>query len=348
MCAALELPIKRGEDKAKQLEDLGKLYRITIKKNGSFELTRKNRAMRSEEKKSKKIASGQIVSIDGMEVDLKGRGKYKDTGIYDYVYFKTFSGVEFSPWEFSQECFRGMIFYSQRYCFEDRSDIDTNCKERVKTYGESMILIEIKAIVRSILTSLDKNKDYDFQLKSCYVMSNGRIVLGDEAEKIGRLYSGCIRIFTIANKSNPYCMHENEKDLLEDVKTDYFHISKQNEVYPKKHRYHMQHSQADSEPSPSPGENEEILYKFFGVLRETLKFKVKQMKTTACIAVGPVREEMLTPVEQKLLIEYFDYNIRLDPGLPIYSCEEDILLVSSTLPALPDFITPNSGHFEYY
>jgi len=315
MCAALEIPIKkRGKDKTKQLEDLGKLYYITKKKNGSFEITKINRAMRSEEKKNKKIASGQIATIDGVQVDLRGRGKYKDTGIYDYVYFKTFSGTEFTPWQFSKECFQGMVYFRKRYCFEDRADIDSACKEQVRIYGDSMISSEIRAITRSILMSLDKNKDYDFYLGNCYYMSNGCIISGINATEIGRLYHDCYCMFSTMYKGNPYLMHKNNQQLLDDIKNDYFRISGQNEIFPQWHCFFMGHSHSDSNPTSSPKENLEILCRFFGVLRETLKYETKKMETTAHIALGEPPKEMLKPEEQELLIKYLDRNIRLDPN----------------------------------
>ena len=344
MCAALELPIKRGEEKAKQLEDLGKLYNVTKKKNGWFVITKINRAMRSEEKKNKKIASGQMVTIDGAQVDLRGRGKYKDTGIYDYVYFKTFSegfsGAEFTVEKFSRECFKGMVYYRKRYCFDDRADLDSDFKKRVKIIGDSMISDQVTEITRSILKSLAKSKDYDLQLEDCYVMSDDSRVWGDKAIEIGRLYSNCIKKFNKENNDNPYSIQQNKWQMQEAVKEAYFHSSGQNKIYPAWHCYYMSHKRPDSEPTPSPEENMKILCKFFGVFRETLKLKVKKMRATA---FGDPRGEMLKLEEKKPLIEYFHKNIQLDPNL--HSCVEDIGLKISTQPTLPDFIPLNSVHY---
>jgi len=211
-----------------------------------------------------------------------------------------------------------------------------------------MVSDEVTAIVRNILKWLDKNSGYDLRLESCYVMSDDSKVYGDKAIEISSLYSDHIRTFNMENNRNPYSITKHKWQLHKDVREAYFHISEQDEIYPERHCYSLFHNRPDSEPTPSPKENEEILYKFLGVLRETLKFKAKNMETTANIVLGKPRREMLKPEEQELLIEYFNKNIKLDPGLHINSCDEDIWLVSSTLPALPDFITPNSGHYEYY
>jgi len=330
MCAALEIaPARRGKGRDAQIKEIKKTYRFIKKENGSIELTRINKAMRSEEKKNEKIASGQIVTIDGVSIDLRGRGKYKDTGIYEYVFFKTysqsFSEAEFSIEEFAEGCFKTMIYFRKRYCFDDRADISSACKKRVKIYGESMISSQMTEITRSILKSLAKSKDYDLQLEDCYVMSDDSRIRGDKAVEIGKLYSDCNKKFNKQNNNNPYSIQMHKWQLQEDVEEAYFNSSGQNKIYPKWHCYNISHKQPDNKPIPSPEENMEILYKFFGVFRETLKLRVKNMETTANIAFGKPRREMLKPEEQKLLIEYMDKNIQLDPGMPIYSCEEDII-----------------------
>jgi len=325
MCAALEIiPASPGKDRDAQMEMIRELYYITKKTNGSFVITRINRAMRSKEKKSKKIDSGQIVTIDGAQVDLRGRGKYKDTGIYDYVYFKTFSegfsGAEFTVEKFSRECFKGMVYYRKRYCFDDRADLDSDFKKRVKIIGDSMISDQVTEITRSILKSLAKSKDYDLQLEDCYVMSDDSRVWGDKAIEIGRLYSNCIKKFNKENNDNPYSIQQNKWQMQEAVKEAYFHSSGQNKIYPAWHCYYMSHKRPDSEPTPSPEENMKILCKFFGVFRETLKLKVKKMRATA---FGDTRGERLKLEEKNPLIEYFDKNIQLYQRLSNLSADSN-------------------------
>ena len=187
-----------------------------------------------------------------------------------------------------------------------------------------MISAAVNEIARNILKWLDKNSDYDLRLESYYVLSDDSRVFGSESMEIGRLYKDCKSGLSRECGGNPYLISTREWQLQEAIKEAYYHYSEQNEIYPVRHCYNVFHEYPESEPTPSLEANEEILYMFFGVLRETLKFKVKQMKTIASISVGPVTEERLTPVEQKLLIKYFDENIQLDAGLP-YSCEEDII-----------------------
>lgn len=325
MFAALEIaPAKRGKERNAQIKEIKKVYSVSRKENGSYELTRITKQMRSEEKKRKKKASGQIVPIGDTEVDLKGKNKYKRTGIYEYFYSKTFSqkfsGVGIFIGQFADECFKDMVYYRKRYCFEDCSDITFACKDRIKKYGDSMISNAMKEITRSILKSLANSKDYDLQLEDCYVMSDDSTVWGNEAKEIGKLYSDCIKEFNVQNKDNPYSMHMNKSQLQEDVKKAYFHRSGQNEIYPKWHCHYILHKRPDGDPTPSSEENMKILNNFFLVFRETLKFKAKRMPA---IAFGDSHGEELKVEERKLLIEYLDKNIQLDPDLPNLSTDNN-------------------------
>jgi len=323
MFAALEIALaKRGKERDAQIKEIGKVYSVSRKENGSYELTRITKQMRSKEKKDEKIASGQIVTIDGMQVDLKGGGKYKKTGIYDYVYFVTFLQVfssekEFTTWQFCQICFKGMVYYRKRYCLNDHLDIDSARKKQIMNYGDSMISVVVNEIVKNILKWLDKNCDYDLRLESFYVMSDDSRTFGIEIKEIGRLYRRCKSKLSQECHGNPYLMRMSEWKLQEYMKEAYFKYSEQNEIYPLGHYYSMSHEYPESKPTLSPEKNEKILYMFFGVLRETLKFKVKGMKTTASTADGTDTKEMLTPEEQRLLIEYIGKNIQLDQDLPI-------------------------------
>ena len=166
MCKELDIvPAPRGAERDAQKSEIQQFYEMNIQKNNSI-------ILKPLTKKGERIKNGQLVIVDGNEVDLCSRLLYSKTHLDDYILYVALSRSDNinTKQDFIINCFKSMMLF-QTLMLRD------NVTELSKFKAGSLNLVDeyvIRRLNAMVTYRLEKfEHDGLIEIEQCYATKEG-------------------------------------------------------------------------------------------------------------------------------------------------------------------------------
>lgn len=184
LCALIHLiPAKRGPEREAQFNEIKRYYNVKRNNDNSYSIS-----FITED--DRKRANGQIITLDGKEVDLLSPNLYANTGIYDYINYRLIMNADSSK---------------HRKQTKQTLVLDCFCRTKLARY----LLNKYNTF------ALARYSDYALSLMDKYVIHRLYDLVDTQIERLVAEDILCADYYYIDNDKQRICLSKEDMDSIE-------------------------------------------------------------------------------------------------------------------------------------
>ena len=267
-------PARRGAEREKQMQELSANYDIAKKKGGRYAITYITSA---EQQRRKGIAAGWIVTIEGTEVNLRSPNCYQSTGIDQYILSCALTATTATKTGFILLCFHQCDYFQKILCSDytgagSLHDLREAYTISALAAADEIISSRLVGKIDYLLTDYEK-KGYINVKQDCLLNDGSHATVGEIQPYVEQA------LMNLNLESEFHACHvratrekffrERNRLYQEATGTDLCIRRKELHITPLIKPSHKQY------PHIGPQTQEEILRKFFEVLRAKLLYDLR-------------------------------------------------------------------------